>query len=124
MTLDRNKAADSNRRRTRHPAESLVEDGAHAPLDPGLGPAAEYERRRTRDRVRRILVKLSGQVSQISFQVLYRRWIEGQPTAEVAAALDLTPSQVRFRTHRMKQKFRDLFERSNEWESESRIGTI
>jgi RNA polymerase sigma factor (sigma-70 family) len=117
MTLARHKAADLNRRRSRHPAERLAEDDAHAPLDPGLDPAAEYERRRTQDQVRRVLADLSGQVSQLSFQVLYLRWIEGWPTTEVADALDLSPRQVRFRTSRMKRKFRELFQRSNERDS-------
>jgi DNA-directed RNA polymerase specialized sigma24 family protein len=62
--------------------------------------------------VRSVLVELSGQVSRTSFQVLYLRWIEGLPTAEVAAALELTPQQVRFRTHRMKLKIRRMLERS------------
>lgn len=117
MTLARNKAADSTRRRSRRPAQSLAEDDAQLPPDRGLDPAAEYERRRTQDQVRRVLVELAGQVSQISFQVLYLRWIEGRPTAEVAAALELTPRQVRFRTCRMMRKLRALFQRSNEWDS-------
>ncbi|MGP0065500.1 MAG: RNA polymerase sigma factor [Isosphaeraceae bacterium] len=114
MTLARNKAVDSIRRRNRHISEHLDEHETGAPLDPSPDPAAEYERRRTMDQVHRILVELSGQVSQTSFQVLYLRWIEDRPTAEVAAALALTPEQVRFRAHRMKRKFRDILERSME----------
>ena len=112
MTLARNKAVDSFRRRNRHAFESLGDSEATAPLDPSLGPAAEYEHRRTLTHIRSVLDELSGQVSPTSFQVLYLRWIEGLPTAEVAAALELTPDQVRFRSHRMKRKFRDLLERS------------
>ena len=111
MTLARNKAVDSFRRRNRHVSEILEDNEVSAPLDPRSGPAAEYERRQTLAQVQRILLELSGEVSQTSFQVLYQRWIEGRPTAEVAAALELTPDQVRFRTHRMKQKLRELLER-------------
>jgi DNA-directed RNA polymerase specialized sigma24 family protein len=75
-------------------------------------PAATYERRRTLAPVRNALAQLSSQVSPKSFQVLYLRWIEGWATADVAAALALTPSQVRFRSCRMKQKVRHLLERS------------
>ncbi len=112
MTLARNKAVDSIRRRNRHVSKNLGDNEAIGRPDPNLDPAAEYERRRTLAQVRKVLLELSNQVSQTSFQVLYQRWIEGRPTAEVAAALELTPDQVRFRTHRMKRKFRDLLQQS------------
>ncbi len=112
MTLSHNKAVDSIRRRNRHLSETLEDHEASMPLDPSLDPAAEFERRQTLALVQTILLELSGRVSQTSFQVLYQRWIEGRPTAEVAAALELTPDQVRFRSHRMKRKLRDLLERS------------
>jgi RNA polymerase sigma-70 factor (ECF subfamily) len=112
MTLARNKAVDSIRRRNRHLSRSLEDNEAIAQRDPGPDPAAEYERRQTLAQVQQILLELSGKVSQTSFQVLYQRWIEGRPTAEVAAALELTPEQVRFRMHRMKRKIRDMLERT------------
>jgi RNA polymerase sigma-70 factor, ECF subfamily len=112
MTLARNKAVDVIRRRSRHAFESLGESAAIAAMDPGTDPAAEYERRRILSQVRTVLAELSSRVSPTSFQVLHLRWIEGRTTSEVAATLALTPGQVRFRTHRMKQKVRDLLERS------------
>jgi RNA polymerase sigma-70 factor (ECF subfamily) len=112
MTLARNKAVDSIRRRNRHISRALDDNDAGVPPDPNPGPAAEYERRRTLVEVQSVLAELASQVSPASFQVLYLRWIEGLPTAEVAAALELTPQQVRFRSHRMKQKVRHLLERS------------
>jgi hypothetical protein len=45
--------------------------------------------------------------------VLYQRFIDGRTSAQVADAMGITPEQVRFRVHRMKQKFRELFERSS-----------
>lgn len=112
MTLARNKAVDSFRRRSRQVSERLGDNEAIAPLDPSPDPAAQYERQATVAQVRNVLAELSSQVSQTSFQVLYLRWIEGRPTDEVAVALELTPDQVRFRNHRMKRKFRDLLQRS------------
>ncbi len=112
MTLARNKAVDAIRRRTRHAFESLGESEAIAAMHPGTDPVAEYERRRIVAQVQMVLAELSIRVSPTSFQVLHLRWIEGRTTSEVAAALALTPGQVRFRTHRMKQKVRDLLQRS------------
>ena len=117
MTLARNKAIDSIRRRSHQLPECLGRDGAAALLDPNPDPGAEYERRRTQALVRSVLGELSGQVSQLSFQVLYLRWIESRPTSEIAAALELTPDQVRVRICRMKRKFRALFERSQDQRS-------
>ncbi len=110
MTLARNKAVDVIRLRTRHVFESLGDGESTPATDPDLDPAATYERRRTLAQVRSALAQLSSEVSPKSFQVLYLRWIEGRPTAEVAAALALTPSQVRFRACRMKRKVRHLLE--------------
>jgi RNA polymerase sigma-70 factor, ECF subfamily len=112
MTLARNKAVDAIRRRSRHAFESLGEGEATAVMDPGPDPADAYERSWIQGQVRRALAELSSRVSPTSFQVLYLRWMEGRTTSEVAHALELTPEQVRFRTHRMKRKFRDLLERS------------
>jgi RNA polymerase sigma factor (sigma-70 family) len=112
MTLARNKAVDAIRGRRRHAVESLGESEAIAAMDRGTDPAAEYERHRILAQVRNVLAELSGRVSPTSFQVMHLRWIEGRTTSEVAAALALTPGQVRFRTHRMKRKVRDLLERS------------
>ena len=113
MTLARNKAIDSIRRRNRHVVETLADDEAGAPMDPRPGPDAEYERRQTLSKVQGLLLELSRNVSQTSFQALYQRWIEERSTAEVAASLGLTTDQVRFRTHRMKRRLRDMLERAS-----------
>ena len=110
MTLAHNKAVNVIRRQSRHAIESLDDRDVPVATDPRADPAATYERRRTQDEVRGVLDDLAGRVSSSSFLVLYLRWIEGRSTAEVADALELTPQQVRFRTHRMKRKFRELFE--------------
>jgi RNA polymerase sigma-70 factor, ECF subfamily len=114
MTLARNKAVDAIRRRNRHVLESLGGDAATAAQDPGPDPAAQYERGRVLAQVRGVLAELSRQVSPTSYRVVYLRWIEGRPAAEVAAALALTPEQVRFRTCRLKRKVRELLERAGD----------
>ncbi len=112
MTVARNKAVDSIRRRNRHVSENLSEGEANSVLDPRPDPAYEFERRSVQAQVQLALAELSGQVSAMSYSVIYLRWIEGRTTAEIAATLELTPDQVRFRAHRMKRKFRDVFQRS------------
>ena len=85
--------------------------GLRRAVDAAPGPAEVCERHSTRARVRGVLTELSAQVSALNFQVFHLRFIEGRTGAEVADALGLTPEQVRFRLHRTKRKFRDLFER-------------
>lgn len=112
LVLARNRAVDAIRRRTRHSFASLCHRDVRAAEAPDADPAAAYERGMMRDEVRDALAELSRRVSPTSYRVVYLRWIEGLPTAEVAAALALTPEQVRFRTCRMKQKIRQLLEQS------------
>jgi hypothetical protein len=60
--------------------------------------------------MRRVLAELRRGVSERSYRVLYLRWVEGWTTREIAAALGLTPAQVRSRDHRMIGKCRSLFD--------------
>jgi RNA polymerase sigma factor (sigma-70 family) len=112
MTMTRNKAVDSIRHRRRHVAASLSAGEGHGLRDPGPDPAAEYERSRRQEHVRRMLVELSEQVSPTNFRIAYLRWIEDLPAAQVAAAVQMTPQQVRMHTHRLKRKARRLLARS------------
>jgi RNA polymerase sigma-70 factor (ECF subfamily) len=107
LVVARCKAVDAFRRRVRHPTVAL--DAQAAVLDRARDPADEHERRLVRRLVRDVLAELSGRVSACSYQILRLRWIEGRPLPEIAAHLGLTPAQVRFRHHRVKQKFRRLF---------------
>jgi hypothetical protein len=83
-------------------------DAQAAVLDPACDSSDEHERRGVRGLVTDVLAELSGRVSASSYQILRLRWIEGRSLPEIAAALGLTPAQVRFRHHRVKQKFRRL----------------
>ena len=109
ITVARNRALNMLRRRCLCVAR--VEDAADL-VDRGPGPVAECEGLSTQAQVRSVLAALSAQVSELNFQVLYQRRFDGRTNAEVAQTLGMTPERVRFRLHRMKQKFRQLFERS------------
>ena len=93
-------------RRTGRGAESL-EDGV-----PGhdLDPVATYERNERRRMVRHVLTDLKQQVSATNYRLVHFRWIEERDVAEVAALLDLTSEQVRYRQHRMKRRLGRLLE--------------
>lgn len=115
--LVHSKAIDLIRTRTRHPVEHLSQRAEAALCGRDGDPAAEYERHRKSAAVRRILAELSQCVSPPNYRVVYLRWIEGRTVQEVASALGLTRSQVWLREHRMKRKFRRLFNlhTGNEW---------
>ena len=91
MTLAHNKAVDSIRRRNRQVFKTLEDNEAIARRTPGLDPAAEYERRQAwprSDPARALRESLADQLPGA-----VPRWIEGRPTSEVAAALELTPNR-------------------------------
>lgn len=108
--LVRSKAVDASRTQHRRGAENLLDGTLERICGRESDLAAEYERQCTRQTVRDVLDELRGQVSPLSYQVLYLRWIEDRSVAEIAAALCLSPEQVWFRHHRMKRQFRRLFE--------------
>jgi RNA polymerase sigma-70 factor (ECF subfamily) len=109
--MARNLAVDALRRRRR--VSAGWDDDAFAVADADPGPAAAYDRLSTQARVRRVLAELSARAPALSFRVFYLRAMEGRTGREVEDSLGLTPGQVRFRLHRMKSKFRDLYEQSD-----------
>lgn len=111
ITLARHTLADMARRPGRPRPESLDTRAEARLLGRDLDPATAYERRRIRELVRTVLRELREEVSDRSYQVLNLRRIEGRPVREIAARLNLTPEQVRVRDHRMRLRFRALFER-------------
>lgn len=118
LTVARNRAIDAMRRQRLAPAG--LDDRADDLVDDGPGPPEVLDRRATQSCLDRILAELAARGPEVSYQVFYLRTIEGRPGAEVAEALGLTPEQVRFRLHRMTQKFRELLDRSQsgEWPNE------
>jgi RNA polymerase sigma-70 factor (ECF subfamily) len=107
-SLVHSKATDLIRRRARRPTANL-DRAAGAPLfERDADPAAECERKGLQETVQHMLARLRQQVSARSYLALYMGSIEGRTAVEVAAALGLTPGQVRLRQHRMRQKLRVL----------------
>ena len=109
-TLARNKVRDFIRDRSRHPRKDLSDRILVDLPSHEFDPAVECERHGTQAVVRNAVAELAPQVSVTSFRVLYLRSIKECTVREVASELGLTPEQVRFRHHRMKQKLRPLVE--------------
>ena len=103
------KAIDLLRRRSRHPTASLRLQSQATLESREEDPVAACERKDQHEHVQRVLSELRQQVSPCNYRVLYLRWIEGRSLQEIAAALDLTSKQVRFRHHRVKWKFLLLY---------------
>lgn len=116
FTLVHTEVIDRARRRKRQAAERIDAGTAATLRSQEVDPASAYERQVQQQSVRRALTQLQRRVSRRSYRVLYLRSIEGQSVAEVAAALGLTPAQVRYRHHRMKRKIRSLIEPPEEAE--------
>jgi RNA polymerase sigma factor (sigma-70 family) len=109
-TVVHSKVTDLVRYRARHPTASLDSQlgGALGSLD--ADPAAAYQRQSKQDTVRRVLGELRRRVSARNYQLMHLRWMEGWTLGEIAAALNLTPDQVRFRHHRLRRKLQGLFD--------------
>ncbi len=107
-TVARHVLADLHRRAAHHPLGHFgfaVED--HIPgREPEPPLACDFSQ--VRQGVRCALDELRPRVSEIAYQVVFLRWIEGKRIAEIAAALDLTPKQVRDQHQRTLIKLRKL----------------
>ena len=100
--------ANLRRRAARRAIEylsSAVEERIPA-REPDPAFAGEFEQ--VRQWVRCALGELRSQVSEAGYQVVFLRWIEGKRIAEIAAALGLTPKQVRDQHRRTIIKLRLL----------------
>ena len=109
-TVARNKTMDFVREHYRHPRQNLSDRILVDLPSYGFDPAVKCEQQAMQALVRNALTELAPLVSATSFRVLYLRSIEERTVPEVASELGLTSRQVRFRHHRMKQKFRRLIE--------------
>lgn len=108
--LIRNQVANYVGRMTRPlvlKAEPLVEHSAPANH---FDPVANFERGERREMVRHVLGHLEQQVSSTNYRLVHLRWMEGCEIPEVAARLDLTSEQVRYRHYRVKKRVRRLLE--------------
>ena len=108
FALVRARAVDLLRRRLRRPTERIRSRTGAALRSREADPAAACERQAEREAVRLLLAEFRHRVSRRNYHVLHMRSVEGRSVGETAAALDLTPEQVRYRHHRMMRKFRSL----------------
>ena len=98
----RSKATDIMRRQQRHRAarlDSCLEVGIE-PVSEEPDPGELMQRNWDESMLKAAIDKLPNYVSQRTFQAFYMRAIEARSEAETAAALGLTPEQVRYRKHR------------------------
>jgi hypothetical protein len=82
-------------------------------------PAVLCQRSAERETVRHVLDLLRQAASDQSYCVARLRWIEQHDVQAVADTLGMTPGQVWVREHRMKQKFRELYESYTSGQRES-----
>jgi DNA-directed RNA polymerase specialized sigma24 family protein len=71
-------------------------------------PAAAFEEKWNAALIETAVEELRTLVSPVTYNALRLRLIEGRSEAETAAALNLTPEQVRYRKHRAQQKLRAI----------------
>ena len=76
ITVARNRTLNIFRRRRRL-SIGRMEDAA-ALVDPGPGPVADSECLWKQDQVYKVLTELAEQVSELDFQVIYQRFIDGR----------------------------------------------
>jgi RNA polymerase sigma factor (sigma-70 family) len=92
----------------RLPCRHLSEQVEDSLLSRGLGPDEAYAIKETCGLIESALAKFKARLSRKSYEVFYRRVVRGQSGSEIAAALDLTPSEVRYRHYRAMRKWRKL----------------
>ena len=105
-TISRNKAVDIVRRKYRKP-EVLFDDGSGGSLlDRGTsGVDPEQARGEYVSLIWESLLSLDHEVPVTSYLVFYLHTIESWKIPEIAELFQISPEQVRARSHRVKKKF-------------------
>ncbi len=96
-----------NIRRSSHNLDRFIEKGAE-PVSDEPDPAKVLEQQWDATMLKTAVEELKRQVSEVNYRVLDMRVMQGCSEAETAAALDLTPEQVRYRKHRTQRKLKSL----------------
>ncbi len=107
-TVVRSRASDLMRTNKRLGERGLSDSmlAAYEPSEPDADPAALCEREWDRMMVRTVMEELRPEVSDVNFQVLHARLIEGREVEDVADDLKISREQVRYRQHRMLRKLK------------------
>ncbi len=108
--LVHSRAADLCRYRVRHPTRSLSPKKEAALRSRELDPAFAHERRDQLKLMQQMLAELREHVSDTNYRAFQLCCIEGRPALEVAAQLNLTVEQLRYRCYRVKEKVRRLYD--------------
>jgi len=109
-TIVRNKATDALRTRLRYQGRhsDLPRDTGLEPCSREPDPAAALDTQWERAMLQTTLDELRLRVPEINYRCLVMRVLEGRSEAETAAALQLTPEQVRHRKYRMQRQLQSL----------------
>jgi RNA polymerase sigma-70 factor, ECF subfamily len=107
-TLARNKAIDFRRRLIRSTKASVI--GLETLVAcPAPDRAGVHEQDATGQLLCRVLSILRPRISSTNFRMVRLRWVEGRSVSETAAALQLSPEQIRYRTYRLKKRLQPAF---------------
>jgi RNA polymerase sigma factor (sigma-70 family) len=107
-TLVRAKTANVLRDRAKRAADS-IEQATAAGREPSQGaadPANLFEQKWELALLESSLEELRQQISDVNYRILRMRLLEERSVAEVAAQLELSPEQVRYRYHRVIRKLK------------------
>jgi RNA polymerase sigma factor (sigma-70 family) len=107
-TVIRRQVCDFLAREKRRRFSALTIEESVVPGDVSVDPSELVMRRESRLLVQRMIQDLRREVSEKSYQVLYLHCVIGLGYSEIAKQLDLTQQEVRYRHHRVKQKFKRL----------------
>jgi RNA polymerase sigma factor (sigma-70 family) len=110
-TISRNKAVDIVRRKYRKP-EVMFDDGSGEKLlDRGASSVdSDLTRGEYVSLIWETLLSLDHQVPVTSYLVFYLHAIEDWKIPEIAELFQISPDQVRARSHRVKKKFSSILE--------------
>ena len=107
-TVIRRQVCDFLAGEKRRRLSALTMEETVVPGDESDDPAELLIRRESQLLVQRMIQDLERDVSEKSYQVMYLHCVKGLDYSEIAAQLDLTQQEVRYRHHRIKQKIKQL----------------
>ncbi len=106
----RSKSIDLLRRESRTPTvrlDDVIREGQE-PEGREVDPAVQFERDWEDTFIQSMLVELQSHVTELNYQVVQRRLLDGCSVADVARELGLSSDQVRYRQHRTLRKLQAL----------------
>ena len=111
----RNRLSNVERDAAKRNATSLSPGVARGLVGREADPAEAHECGWVRESVRASMEEFRGRVPDLSYQVIFLRWMDGRTVPEIAQALGLTALQVRDRHRRAFPLLRSMLWRSLGW---------